>query len=234
YGVPDPRTGDQVMAAVETAPDASFDPDAFAAFLAEQPDLGTKWAPRFVRVVASLPTTATGKVDRRPLRAERWETDDPVWWRPDRSGGYRRMTAEDSVGLGRALPGAGRGGVVGGPPFGGGRGRGVSGLRVHRPSRALAALARRRRPRRARPVRGPRLRRRPHHHAAAGPQHRGAPLPQPVRGGQGHVDAGRAVGRPLHAGRGVRLPQGRVRGAGRGPRRAQRPLRRGPRHAGGH
>ena len=112
YGVPDPRTGDQVMAAVEPVPGAAFDPEAFAAFLADQPDLGTKWAPRFVRVVASLPTTATGKVDRRPLRAERWKTGDPVWWRPERSGTYRRLTAEDSVGLDRAFAEAGRAGLL--------------------------------------------------------------------------------------------------------------------------
>jgi fatty-acyl-CoA synthase len=112
YGVPDPRTGDQVMAAIEPAADAAFDPGAFAAFLAAQPDLGTKWAPRFVRVVGSLPTTATGKVDRRPLRAERWETTDPVWWRPERSGGYRRLTAEDAAGLSRAFAEAGRAGML--------------------------------------------------------------------------------------------------------------------------
>ena len=112
YGVPDPRTGDQVMAAIEPAGDAAFDPEAFAAFLAAQPDLGTKWAPRFVRVVGSLPTTATGKVDRRPLRAERWETADPVWWRPERSGGYRRLTAEDAAGLSRAFAEAGRAGML--------------------------------------------------------------------------------------------------------------------------
>jgi len=65
-----------------------------------------------VRVVASLPTTATGKVDRRPLRAERWKTGDPVWWRPERSGTYRRLTAEDSVGLDRAFAEAGRAGLL--------------------------------------------------------------------------------------------------------------------------
>jgi acyl-CoA synthetase (AMP-forming)/AMP-acid ligase II len=112
YGVPDPRTGDQVMAAVEPAPGAAFDPEAFAAFLAAQPDLGTKWAPRFVRVVRSLPTTATGKVDRGPLRAERWQTDDPVWWRPDRTSGYRRMTDDDVADLDRAFGEAGRAGML--------------------------------------------------------------------------------------------------------------------------
>ena len=51
YAVPDERTADdQVMAAIELDEGETFDPDAFAAFLAEQPDLGTKWAPRYVRV----------------------------------------------------------------------------------------------------------------------------------------------------------------------------------------
>ena len=67
-------------------------PTRSSAFLAEQPDLGTKWAPRFVRIVEAIPVTATGKVYRKPLRADRWTTDDPVWWRPERSDAYRRLT----------------------------------------------------------------------------------------------------------------------------------------------
>ena len=42
------------------------------AFLAAQGDLGTKWTPRFVRMSAELPATATNKVLKRSLRAERW------------------------------------------------------------------------------------------------------------------------------------------------------------------
>ncbi|RFU38543.1 acyl-CoA synthetase [Actinomadura logoneensis] len=91
YPVPDPRTGDQVMAALELD-GRPFSPDAFAAFLAAQPDLGTKWAPRFVRVVASMPLTATGKLDKRPLRRERWDAGD-VWWRPGRDLDYRPLDA---------------------------------------------------------------------------------------------------------------------------------------------
>ena len=112
YGVPDPRTGDQVMAALELAAGAEFDPAAFAGYLAGPPDLGTKWAPRFVRVVGALPVTATGKVDRKPLRAERWDTADPVWWRPDRSAGYRRLTNDDVAALVRAFADAGRSGML--------------------------------------------------------------------------------------------------------------------------
>ena len=84
YPVPDTASGagDQVMIAIEMAPDRTFDPVAFAQWLEAQPDLGPKWIPRYVRVSASLPQTATGKVTKVGLRSEAWATDEPVWWRP--------------------------------------------------------------------------------------------------------------------------------------------------------
>jgi len=106
YAVPDTTTGvgDQVMAAVELRPGASFDPDGFARWLADQPDLGTKWAPRFVRVTAELPQTATGKVTKMALRREGWDCDDEVWWRPGTpADGYRPLTAEDRARLAAEL-----------------------------------------------------------------------------------------------------------------------------------
>ena len=112
YPVPDPRTGDQVMASLELDVGASLDADALGAFLAAQPDLGTKWAPRFVRIVEAIPLTATGKVDRKPLRAERWHTDDPIWWRPDAALSYRRFTDDDAAALAAAFADAGRGGIL--------------------------------------------------------------------------------------------------------------------------
>jgi fatty-acyl-CoA synthase len=99
YPVPDPRTGDQVMAAVELRGGAPFDPAAFADFLAAQPDLGTKWAPTFVRVIASMPLTGTNKVLKTSLRREGWHTDDPVWWRPDSTLAYEPLTAETRAAL---------------------------------------------------------------------------------------------------------------------------------------
>jgi fatty-acyl-CoA synthase len=99
YPVPDARTGDQVMASLELAPGAGFDPEAFAEFLAAQPDLGTKWAPRYVRIVERTPLTANNKVNKQPLRAERWETDDPVWMRESRDAPYRRMVDADVASL---------------------------------------------------------------------------------------------------------------------------------------
>lgn len=112
YAVPDPRTGDQVMAALELEPGAAFDPGALASFLAGQPDLGTKWAPRFVRVVDAIPLTATGKVDRKPLRAERWDTTDPVWWRPATGEAYRPLTPGDVAALRQDFADAGREGML--------------------------------------------------------------------------------------------------------------------------
>jgi fatty-acyl-CoA synthase len=112
YGVPDPHTGDQVMAALELDDGTVFDPAAFGAFLDDQPDLGTKWAPRFVRVVDAIPVTATGKVDRKPLRAERWYGADPIWWRPGKERAYRRLRAEDVAALEDSFRAAGRAGVL--------------------------------------------------------------------------------------------------------------------------
>ncbi|MFJ2236840.1 long-chain-fatty-acid--CoA ligase [Streptomyces sp. NPDC087859] len=94
YAVPDPVTGDQVMAAIA----GSFQPERFAAFLAAQPDLGTKMAPRFVRVVDRMPVTATNKIHRALLRREGFRCTDPVWWRPPGERTYRKLTPQDIEG----------------------------------------------------------------------------------------------------------------------------------------
>ena len=99
YPVPDALTGDQVMAALELGPGVEFEPDAFAEFLSSQQDLGTKWAPRYVRVVGDMPLTASGKVNKQPLRSARWQTDDPIWVREENDGPYRRMTESDIAAL---------------------------------------------------------------------------------------------------------------------------------------
>jgi fatty-acyl-CoA synthase len=108
YAIPDPEVGDQVMAAVQLRAGRELDPVGFADFLAAQPDLGTKWAPRFVRVTGQLPITPTSKVLKRVLRRQRWECDEPVWWRPTASEPYRRMTAEDVSGLRAVFSARGR------------------------------------------------------------------------------------------------------------------------------
>lgn len=94
-GVPDPLAGDQVLAALELLPGRAFDPDQFAAFLAEQTDLGTKWAPRFVRISPQLPQVGNGKLDKKPLKREAWLSSDEIWWRPARAATYVPMTAAD-------------------------------------------------------------------------------------------------------------------------------------------
>ncbi|MFF7307808.1 AMP-binding protein [Streptomyces sp. NPDC008137] len=91
YAVPDPVTGDQVMATVA----GGFDPLSFAEFLLAQPDLGTKMAPRFVRVTDRMPVTATNKIHRAALRREGFRCADPVWWRPPGKATYRLLTGED-------------------------------------------------------------------------------------------------------------------------------------------
>jgi fatty-acyl-CoA synthase len=104
YAVPDPVVGDQVMAAVQLRPGLdSLDAAALPAFLAAQGDLGTKWAPRFVRMTSSLPVTATNKVLKRALRAERWNCADPVLWRPEKGGPYVMLSAEDAAALEAAV-----------------------------------------------------------------------------------------------------------------------------------
>ncbi|MCW2514725.1 MAG: hypothetical protein JWR11_3767 [Mycobacterium sp.] len=94
-GVPDPLAGDQVMAVLELATDHTFDPNGFAEFLLAQPDLGTKWSPRFVRVTSAIPVLGNGKIDKRPLRREAWLCDDAVWWRPPGADAYTLMTDAD-------------------------------------------------------------------------------------------------------------------------------------------
>jgi fatty-acyl-CoA synthase len=96
YAVPDPDGGDAVMAALEWDDATTFDPADFESFLAQQPDLGSKWAPRFVRIVSQLPLTGNNKVVKAPLRDAGWRTDDPVWWRADsRAPGFSVMTEAD-------------------------------------------------------------------------------------------------------------------------------------------
>ena len=65
--VPDDTVGDAVLAVAELAPGGAFDADAFAAFLDAQPDLGTKWVPRYLRLVDALPRTPTSKVVKRQI-----------------------------------------------------------------------------------------------------------------------------------------------------------------------
>jgi fatty-acyl-CoA synthase len=78
YAVPDDSVGDQVMAALVLT--GELTPTGLEEFLAAQPDLSPKAWPRYVRVVATLPRTATNKVLKRALAAEGPVAGDGVLW----------------------------------------------------------------------------------------------------------------------------------------------------------
>ncbi len=109
YGVPDAVTGDQVMAAVELRPGREFDPEGFAKFLVDQRDLGSKWAPRFVRVVDALPVTGADKIAKLPLRAAGWDpASGEVWWRPAPDAAYELLTDANAAEIARQFARHGR------------------------------------------------------------------------------------------------------------------------------
>jgi fatty-acyl-CoA synthase len=66
-------------------------PESFAAFLADQPDLSPKAWPRYIRITADLPTTATHKVLKRELAAQGPTAGDgELWVREARGTRYER------------------------------------------------------------------------------------------------------------------------------------------------
>ncbi|MFC7886244.1 AMP-binding protein [Streptomyces sp. NPDC057376] len=100
FGVPDPRSGDQVMAAVELPDGTRFEDLDLPGFLAAQEDLGTKGAPRFVRVSHALPTTGSNKLRKKEMQLDGWRTDDPVYrWAGRGTPAYTPMTDEDKAAL---------------------------------------------------------------------------------------------------------------------------------------
>jgi fatty-acyl-CoA synthase len=105
YPVPDTGSGagDQVMAALELVPGASFDPARFDELLGAQSDMGTKWAPRFERIAATLPQTATGKVTKVGLRQDAWVRTDEVRWKPPGTPAYRPLSDGDRAALAAGL-----------------------------------------------------------------------------------------------------------------------------------
>ena len=99
YPVPDPRTGDQVMASIQMVPGTEFDPESFGTFLSEQADLGTKWAPRFVRIVNTIPVTATRKIDKKVLRRESWPVEDTVYVGDTKTHRYHELDEAERTAL---------------------------------------------------------------------------------------------------------------------------------------
>ncbi|TYK52805.1 AMP-binding protein [Actinomadura decatromicini] len=109
FGVPDPRSGDQVMAAIEIPDGVDFEDLDFPAFLAAQDDLGTKGAPRFVRVSHALPTTGSGKLRKKEMQLDGWRTADPVYrWAGRGAPEYALMTEADKEALRAEFAAAGR------------------------------------------------------------------------------------------------------------------------------
>ena len=111
YAAPSAEVGDEVMAALLFEPGCDFDAAGFPAFLAAQSDLGTKAAPRYVRVARELPATPSNKILKRELRDEAWECGDPVFWR-QADGSYRQLTSEDARRIRAAFEARGRAGLL--------------------------------------------------------------------------------------------------------------------------
>jgi fatty-acyl-CoA synthase len=88
------------MACIVLRDGATLTSSELGDFLAGQGDLGPRQHPRFVRVAGQMPRTVTFKVLTRVLAADRWNTADPVWWRPDgRSPGYVPLGPEEAAAL---------------------------------------------------------------------------------------------------------------------------------------
>ena len=103
YGVPDDQAGDQVMAGLVVADEATFDIDAFAHFLDAQEAIGPKWRPRYVRVLRDPPTTGTNKIVKRTLVHQKFRSDriagDAVFVRGRGEQDYRLFTEVDQAAL---------------------------------------------------------------------------------------------------------------------------------------
>jgi fatty-acyl-CoA synthase len=92
YAVPDERVGDQVMAALVLNDGVTLAPRQFEEFLAAQADLSPKAWPRYVRINAVLPTTATNKILKRALIADGVTAGDGVLWeRAERGRAYSNV-----------------------------------------------------------------------------------------------------------------------------------------------
>lgn len=108
FAVPDPRSGDQVMAAIELPERMRFEDLGLLAFLTGQEDLGSKGAPHYVRVSHQLPTTGSNKLRKKEMQADGWRTTDDVYWSARSEPSYVLMTEEDKAALGEQFVANGR------------------------------------------------------------------------------------------------------------------------------
>lgn len=100
FAVPDPRSGDQVMAALELPSGTTFDDLDLPVFLAAQEDLGPKGAPRYVRVSHALPTTGSNKLQKKAMQLDGWRCDEPVFrWVGRGAPTYEPMSEADKAAL---------------------------------------------------------------------------------------------------------------------------------------
>ena len=103
YGVPDDQAGDQAMAGLVLADEATFDVDDFARWLDAQPAIGPKWRPRYVRILRDPPTTGTNKIVKRTLVHQKFRHDrtagDPCFVRLRGEERYRPFTEADEHAL---------------------------------------------------------------------------------------------------------------------------------------
>ncbi len=106
YAVPDDRVGDQVMAAIVLNEGDTLDPVEFEAFLDAQSDLSPKARPRYVRIAADLPSTATHKVLKRQLIAEGTapRAGETLWEREPRGTAYHHRSATPGQPGGASVP----------------------------------------------------------------------------------------------------------------------------------
>ncbi|WP_406813299.1 fatty-acid--CoA ligase FadD1 [Mycobacterium sp. M23085] len=109
YAVADGHVGDQVMAAMVLNDGRTLAPAEFEAFLDAQPDLSPKARPRYVRVAADLPSTATHKVLKRHLIAQGTAVGpgEVLWEREPRGTAYTVSGGRKGVeaGVGGRVPG---------------------------------------------------------------------------------------------------------------------------------
>lgn len=109
FGVPDARSGDQLMAAIEVNDPDRFPIDELADYLGNQADLGSKGTPRLLRVSARLPATGSNKILKRELQEQHWNTGEIVYrWIGRRPVRYAAMTAGDKDDLSRDVATHGR------------------------------------------------------------------------------------------------------------------------------
>ncbi|AFM18510.1 acyl-CoA synthetase (AMP-forming)/AMP-acid ligase II [Mycolicibacterium chubuense NBB4] len=94
YPVPDEHVGDQVMAAIVLADEATLTPEEFGEFLAGQPDLSPKAWPRHVWIADALPSTATNKVLKREMIAMGTNPEGRLLWTRD-GRTYRIVSGEE-------------------------------------------------------------------------------------------------------------------------------------------